>query len=307
MNELPGLAGSIATDRGHTAELRHTRIDNPSSRLYDNAWWIAMSQSILFIHGAWVNSRCWDPLFGWFTTRGYACTRPDWPHKDGQPRELRAAPPAGLAGLGVLEIVNHYAKLIRQFAEPPILIGHSYGGLFVQLLLDRGLGAAGVAISPAPPRGVFALYPSSVRSNVGVLTRWGGWRSVVPPSFGDFAYGFLNNLTPEDQRRVYEEQATPETGRIFYQAAFALLDHDKPTAINFHNRTRAPLLLTAGSDDRNVVPAMVRDNYRRYDSPARTDFYEFAGRTHWVIAEPGWEEVARFVAHWLDGLGLSGS
>jgi pimeloyl-ACP methyl ester carboxylesterase len=34
-------------------------------------------------------------------------------------------------------------------AEPPVLIGHSYGGLFVELLLDRGLGRAGVAMSPA--------------------------------------------------------------------------------------------------------------------------------------------------------------
>ncbi|HEV2012253.1 MAG TPA: alpha/beta hydrolase [Candidatus Limnocylindria bacterium] len=261
-----------------------------------------MDRSIVFIHGAWVTARCWDPFVGWFGAHGYTSIAPSWPYKDRAPAELRAAPPAGLAGLGVTEIVEHYASVIQQLPESPILIGHSYGGLFVQLLLDRGIGRAGVAISPAPPRGVLALYPSSIRSNFGVLARWGGWRSIVPPSFGAFAYGFLNKMSAAEQRRIYDEQATPETGRIFYQAAFALLDRNRATAVNFRNATRAPLLMTAGSDDHNVVPAMVRDNYRKYRSPARTDFHEFAGRTHWIIAEPGWDEVATFVAHWLEAV-----
>ena len=259
-----------------------------------------MPGTIVFIHGAWVTARCWDPFVGWFGAHGYTCIAPSWPHKDRSPAELRASPPAELAGLGVTEIVDHYATVIRDLPEPPILIGHSYGGLFVQLLLARGLGRAGVAISPAPPRGVLALYPSSIRSNFGVLARWGGWSSVVPPSFGEFAYGFLNHFGREDQRRIFEEQATPETGRIFYQAAFALLDRKRATGIDFTNGSRAPLLITAGSDDHNVRPAMVKMNVRKYrHSAARTDFHEFAGRTHWVIAEPGWDEVANHVGGWL--------
>jgi pimeloyl-ACP methyl ester carboxylesterase len=262
-----------------------------------------MPGTIVFIHGAWVTARCWDPFVGHFTARGYRCVAPSWPHKDRSPAALRADPPAGLAGLGVTEIVDHFASLIRQLPEPPVLVGHSYGGLFVQLLLDRGIGRAGVAISPAPPRGVLALYPSSIRSNFSVLARWGGWKSVVPPSFGDFAYGFLNKMSAADQRRIYDEQSTPETGRIFYQAAFALLDRRRATQVGFRNASRPPLLITSGSDDHNVVPAMVRMNYRKYrGSPARTDYHEFTGRTHWVIAEPGWEDIAAYVERWIEGL-----
>jgi alpha-beta hydrolase superfamily lysophospholipase len=263
-----------------------------------------MPGTIVFVHGAWVTARCWDPFVGWFSARGYTCVAPSWPHKDASPAELRVAPPAGLAGLGVTEIVDHYAGIIRDLTEPPILVGHSFGGLFVQLLLDRGLGRAGVALSPAPPRGVFALYPSAVRSNLPVLARWGGWRSIVPASFAEFAYGFLNLLPVNEQRRVYEEQATPETGRIFYQAAFGLLDPKRATALRGADARRAPLLMTAGSKDHNVVPAMVRGAYRRQRaSAAPTDFHEFPGHSHWVVAEPGWEDVAAHVATWLETVG----
>jgi len=258
-----------------------------------------MAGTIVFIHGAWVTARCWEPFVSFFEGRGYRCLAPSWPYKDASPAVLRASPPAALGGLGITRIVDHYADVIRKLPEPPILIGHSFGGLFVELLLDRGLGSAGVAISPAPARGIFALYPSAIRSNLPVLARWGGWRSIVPVGLSEFSYGFLNLLPPAEQRRVYDEQATPETGRIFYEAAFALLDPKRSTAVDFR-RDRGPLLLTAGSVDHNVVPAMVRATHARYrSSPARTDFHEFTGHSHWVIAEPGWEDVAAHIDDWV--------
>lgn len=125
----------------------------------------------------------------------------------------------------------------------------------------------------------------------------------MPASFGKFAYGFLNKMSATDQRRIYDEQATPETGRIFFQAAFALLDRRRATQVNFRNASRGPLLITSGSDDHNVRPAMVRSNHRKYrGSPARTDYHEFARRTHWVIAEAGWDEVAAYVERWIECL-----
>src|SRR5262249_14263561 len=158
----------------------------------------------------------------------------------------------------------------------------------------------GVALDPAPPRGVFALYPSAVRSNLDVLLRWGGWSAVVPASFPAFAYGFLNNLSADEQRRVVNDHAVPETGRGFYQDAFALLQRRSPVAIDFAKADRAPLLLTAGTNDHNVVPAMVRATAQRYRrSSARTELRVFSGRSHWLLAEPGWEEVAASVEQWL--------
>jgi len=183
-----------------------------------------MSNSILFIHGAWLTPRSWEPFISYFEPRGYTCLAPTWPHKDLPIEELRAHPPAELAGLGITEIVDHYARLIQEQPEPPILIGHSFGGLFVQLLLDRGLGKAGVAIDPAPPKGVLPLSWTAIKSSSSVFFKWMAWERIVTLSFEDFCFSFVNTLAPEAQRAAYETHVVPETGRIFFQAALRVTD-----------------------------------------------------------------------------------
>ena len=179
-----------------------------------------MTRTIVFIHGAWVTPSCWDPFVEFFSARGYDCLAPAWPGKDRPVEDIRADP-SPLAGLGVGEIVDHYERVIGALPEPPILVGHSFGGLFVQILLDRGLGAAGVAIDSAPPNGVFALEPTAVRSLASVLLTPFGWRKAVRWSFGAFRYAFVNTLPLDEARATYARHVTPETGRIFFQGALA--------------------------------------------------------------------------------------
>jgi pimeloyl-ACP methyl ester carboxylesterase len=264
-----------------------------------------MTRTIVFLHGAWVTPACWDRFIPFFEARGYRCLSPAWPGKD-RPIEAIRADPSPLAGLGIGEIVDHYDQLIRALDAPPILIGHSFGGLFVQLLLDRGLGAAGVAIDSAPPRGIFAFEPTAVRSLLSVLLTWRVWRRVVRWKLSNFRYAFVHTLPLEEARAAYDTYVTPETGRIFFQGAIAAVDRKSPMRLDFANGTRAPLLLIAGEKDR-IVPAVVnRRNFGAYaKSAARTDFREFPGRTHWIIAQDGWPEVAAFAADWLDVLRLS--
>lgn len=263
-----------------------------------------MARTIVFIHGAWVTPACWERMLPWFEAKGYRCIAPAWPGKD-RPVEAIRSDPAPLRGLGIGEIVDHYAGLIRSLEEPPILIGHSYGGLFTQLLLDRGLGAAGVAIDSAPPRGVWAYEPTAFRSLFGALTRYLLGRRTVRWSFGSFRYAFVHTLPLAEARAAYDRHVTPETGRVFFQSAFALLNPRSPARVNFSNGTRAPLLLIAGARDRIVPPVINRRNHRAYArSLARTDFREFRERTHWIIAEDGWEDVANHVATWLGDLGF---
>ena len=111
---------------------------------------------IMFIHGAWLSARSWENFSEFFEARGYDVSAPEWPRKEGDVEELREATDE-IEGLGLTEIVDHYEEQIQGFDEPPILIGHSFGGLIVELLLDRGLGRAGVAMSPAPPKGILVL------------------------------------------------------------------------------------------------------------------------------------------------------
>jgi pimeloyl-ACP methyl ester carboxylesterase len=265
-----------------------------------------MAPTIVFTHGAWVTPACWDRMLPWFEARGYRCLAPAWPGKDRSVEAIRADP-SPLRGLGIGEIVDHYAGIIRGLDEPPILIGHSYGGLFTQLLLDRGLGAAGIAIDSAPPRGIWAYEPTALRSLFGALTRYLLGSKIVRWSFGSFRYAFVHTLSLEEAREAYDRYVIPETGRVFFQSAFALLNPRSPARLDFRRAGRAPLLLIAGARDR-IVPAVInRRNHRAYArSASRTDFREFPDRTHWIIAQDGWEEVAAHVAAWLEDLKLAG-
>ena len=263
-----------------------------------------MPRTIVFLHGAWVTPACWERMLPWFEARGYRCLAPAWPGKD-RPVEQIRADPSRLKGLGITEIVAEYERVVRGLDEPPILIGHSFGGLFTQILLDRGLGAAGVAIDPAPPRGVWPFEPTAFQSLFGALTRYLLGQRVVRWSFGSFRYAFVHLLPLDEARAAYDRHVTPETGRIFFQSAMAAVNPGSPTKVNFRNGTRAPLLIIAGGADRIVPPVINRRNHRAYaKSEARTDFREFPDRTHWTIAQDGWEEVAEHIAGWLSELGL---
>jgi pimeloyl-ACP methyl ester carboxylesterase len=262
-----------------------------------------MNKTIVFIHGAWLNSLSWENVIAYFESKGYTCTAPEWPYRDQDKTaaELRENTPPELAEVGLKELTDHYESIVRDYPEPPILIGHSFGGLIVQQLLDRGLGSAGVAFDSAAPEGVLAVDWTVLKVNSGILFGWMNWEKVVYMSYPEWQFAFTNTFPEEEQQRCYDRYLVPESGRLFFQAAFAQLDPHHALRVNFKNNDRAPLLLTAGELD-HVVPAHVcRSNYAHYKhSSARTDFKEFPGRVHLLLSQEGWEEVAGFAADWLD-------
>ena len=260
-----------------------------------------MNKTIVFVHGAWLTSLSWENFAGYFEAKGYTTSAPEWPLRDRSVAELRASTPSDLAQIGVRELVDHFDSIIRPLPEPPILIGHSFGGLIVQQLLDRGLGSAGVALDAVAPEGVLAVDWTVLKANSSVLFRWMNWEKVLTMTFPEFQFAFTNNFPEEQQRKYYDRYVVPETGRIFFQAAFAQLDPHHTLHVNFKNDERAPLLLITSEFD-HLVPAHVsRSNYERYkDSAARTDFHEFPGRSHLLIAQDGWEEIADYVLGWLE-------
>lgn len=255
-----------------------------------------MSKTIVLVHGAWMTPLCWEHFTRRYEAAGYRCLAPAWPGDERPVAELQREPVPELAELSVVKIVDHYERIIREQPEPPILMGHSFGGLFVQMLLDRGLGCAGVAIDPGPPAGVIPR-PIALWAALPVFLSPLSWRRTVRMSLKSFGWGFAQNLKGDELRAAYERHVVPTPGRIYHQAAVGI-----GTKVNFANSQRAPLLLIAGEKDRTVQPSMVRATYRKHQrSSAVTAFKEFPGRTHWLIASEGWEEVADYALDWARG------
>ena len=263
-----------------------------------------MKGTIVFIHGAWMTPKCWEKFAGFFEARGYRAVAPAWPGKEGSVEDVRLHAKERLRGLGIVEIVESYADVIRALPEPPIIIGHSFGGLFTEMLLDRGLGRGGIAIDAAPPKGVFSFYPSVVRGMGKVLLAWKGWKKVFEISRASFTYAFVHTLSPDMQRHVYANYVVPETGRIFWQAALAPVND--LTRVDFANPVRPPLLIIAGSRDRTIPARMNKDTFAKYKKLSQSneplDFHEFPDRTHWIIGQDGWEEIAEYCLDWIENL-----
>lgn len=262
-----------------------------------------MAKTIVFVHGAWLTSLSWENFIGYFEKKGYTCLAPEWPYRVKSIEDLRRDTPQDLAEVGVQELTDHFDAIVRAMAEPPILIGHSFGGLIVQQLLDRGLGSAGVALDSVAPEGVLAVDWTVLKANSNVLFRWMNWDNVLTMTYPEFQYAFVNGFPEAQQKALYDRYVVPETGRIFFQAAFAQLDPHHALRVNFANNQRAPLMLVAGELDHLVPAHVVKSNYEHYRrSTARTELHEFAGRAHLLIAQEGWEEVADVAANWLEQL-----
>jgi pimeloyl-ACP methyl ester carboxylesterase len=255
-------------------------------------------QTIVLIHGLWMTALSWEHWIDRYERAGHRVIARSWPGMEGDIEALRRDPSA-VSHLGVEEIVDHYDEIIRALAEPPIIMGHSFGGAFTEILLDRGLGAAGVAIDAAAVKGITALPFSELRSGFPVLRNPANYGRAVSLSEGEFRYAFGNTLSEDDARAAYERYAVPGPGRVLFQGALANFNPHAATRVDFHKPDRAPLLVIAGGADHTVPAVVDRQAADRYQaSGAITDYREFPGRSHWTIAEPGWEEVADYALSW---------
>lgn len=258
----------------------------------------ATSHTVVFIHGMFMTPASWQPWERLFRERGYKTLAPAWPLHDeplAAQRDPARSGPRGLLRLD--EVLDSYRAVLRTLPEKPILIGHSMGGLIVQLLLAEGLGVAGVAIDSAPPKGLISFRWSFLKSNWPVLDPLADLKVPITMSFEQFQYAFTNGMSEVEQRAAFDQYIVPESRYIGSGPTTEVARID-------YTRARPPLLIVAGEND-HIIPASLNlNNFHLYDNtPAVTEYREFPGRNHWLIADSGWQEVAGYILSWLQKSG----
>lgn len=258
----------------------------------------SIAPDVVLIHGLWVTALSWEHWIERYAARGYHVIARGWPGMDVDIEQLRSDP-SSVANLGITEIVDHFDRIVRELDRPPILIGHSFGGLIVEILLDRGLGAAGVAIDPAPVKGILKLPLSTLRVSFPVLRNPANLHRSTALTPEQFHYAFTNTLSDEEAAAVYDRYEVPGPDRVLFQAGLANFNPNAPTRVNFRNDSRAPLLLIAGGKDHISPASLTRANFELFkDSKAITEYKEFPERSHFTIGEKGWEAVADYAIDW---------
>jgi pimeloyl-ACP methyl ester carboxylesterase len=248
---------------------------------------------IVFIHGLWLLPSSWKKWGEVFREGGYAPVMPDWPG-DGDSVEQARANPDAIAKNTIGSIIDHTSEVIGRLEKKPAIVGHSFGGMFAQLLAGRGLSAATIAIDPAPFRGVLGLPLSTLRSAAPVLANPLNRGKAKSLTFDQFQYGWTNAIPDEQEaRRLYDDCHVPGPATVLMQGGNANLNPRTEAKVDTKNPDRGPLLLISGASDHTVPTSLVEGQLKKQQrNPGTTEIEVVANRGHSLTIDDGWQLVA---------------
>ena len=254
--------------------------------------------TIVLIHGFWVTPRSWEDWITHYEAKGYTVLAPAYPGFEVEVEALNADP-SPIEAVTVPKIMDHLEDVVGALDKPPIIMGHSAGGVFTQILLDRGHGAVGVAINSAPTEGVKRVPLSQIRATFPVLKNPANRHRAVGFTFEQWEYAFTNTFSEDESRRLYERYHIPASGSIFWGSALANIHPGKDDNwVDYHNASRVPLLFISGSVDHLMPPSLQQSNAKHYKAEGTvTEVVEFEG-PHLLTAREGWQEVADHALTW---------
>jgi pimeloyl-ACP methyl ester carboxylesterase len=254
--------------------------------------------TIVLVHGFWVTPRSWEHWIAHYENKGFRVLAPAYPGFEVEVEALNADP-TPVVEVTVPQIIDHFKSVISELATPPVIIGHSAGGAFTQILLDQGLGVSGVALNSAPTEGVRVVPLSQVKSTFPVLKSPANRHKAVGLTFEQWQYAFTNTFSEEEGRALYERYHIPASGGILWGGVLANFQPGhQDTWVDYHNDARAPLLFVSGSEDHIMPPSVQRSNAKHYKSNTVTEVEEYEGYAHLLPAQKGWEQIADHVLEW---------
>jgi non-heme chloroperoxidase len=256
-----------------------------------------MAEQIVMIHGMWGGGWYWQNFKQYFEERGFACHTPTLRYHDQDPK---GKPDPRLGRTSLLDYAKDLEDLIRSLDEKPLLMGHSMGGLLAQILGSRGLAKGIILLTPASPGGINALKWSVMKSFASVLTKWGFWRNPHRLPFNAAVYAMLHLLSPEDQKAAYEKFVY-ESGRAAAEIGFWPFDTKGATRVD-ETKVTCPVLVISGAEDHITPASVVRKVAEKYKPVS--SYKNFEKHAHWVISEPGWEQITEFISVWMESLKL---
>jgi pimeloyl-ACP methyl ester carboxylesterase len=254
--------------------------------------------TIVLIHGFWVTPRSWEGWKARYEAAGYTVLTPGYPGFEVEVEALRDNPQP-IEDATVPAIIEHLESVIGALDKPPIIMGHSAGGAFTQIVLDHGYGAAGVVMNSAPTEGVPVAPFSQIKSTWPAIGNPKNHHRAVGFTFEQWNYAFTNGLPEEQARHFYDRYHIPASGQILWDSVTAnLLPGHQDTWVDYKNDGRAPLLFISGDRDHIMPPSVQKSNAKHYKSDKTVTEVELFEGPHLMVAADGWEKIADRALEW---------
>lgn len=251
---------------------------------------------VVFVHGAFCGGWAFEAFREPFEAAGFESHAPNLPHHE------RGADMEALAQAGLKDYATAIAAYVRALNAPPLLVGHSLGGLVVQLVAAQAEVKGLVLLAPSAPWGVPPTTLDEHGNHLGLSLLGDYWRRPIPPDYRVARATTLDRLSHEDARRAFA-RFVPESGRAVREAMQWWSDASMSSQAPVH-RIAAPVLGLAGGRDRVNAASTVRRVISRFPD-GQAHFHEFPEMSHWLVGEPEAGEVAQLTLQWCDARGLT--
>lgn len=244
-----------------------------------------MTNKIIFIHGLMLTGSCWNSWNTYFNNLGYETYAPTWKnHERGVNDELKEK-------TNLKDVIDAYKEFIDVLGEKPILVGHSLGAIIVQKLMNDGYAEKGICICSASPVGIKAFNWDFIVSNLEAL-KYAKKHPLILMNSNWYNKYVTNDLDLSQTEKFMQENCIASSSLVPLTIKdYGIIDFEK---------SHVPLLLIAGSIDKSQPPVITRKLFNAYRSTTSKKTYkEFDNRTHNIIMQSNWQDVADYINNWL--------